>query len=256
MLESAENCLGSLDQSGKVVTLRSRPAEAAPAAQPLPSVIESVREMAAASAPVRAPVPPPIGAVSGDSEFVHLFIEEARENVAQIGALFPQWEQNPLELEALRDVRRSFHTLKGSGRMVGALRLGEFAWSIENLLNRVLSQTLTRSPEIVAVMHDAVALLPVLVDELEYGSPPVAAADAICRPRGRDLGARSRPPARRDTAGPGIGVPDRGGRRGVGRDGNGTTGGDRSRPGASGHLPQGNRGSRRRGSRLHKWALA
>jgi chemosensory pili system protein ChpA (sensor histidine kinase/response regulator) len=175
MLESAENCLGSLDQSGKVVTLRSRPAEAAP----LPSVIESVREMAASSAPVRAPVPPPIGAVSGDSEFVHLFIEEARENVAQISALFPQWEQNPLELEALRDVRRSFHTLKGSGRMVGALRLGEFAWSIENLLNRVLSQTLTRSPDIVAVMRDAVALLPVLVDELEYGSPPVAAADAI-----------------------------------------------------------------------------
>ena len=53
MLESAENCLGSLDQSGKVVTLRSRPAEAAPA-RSLPSVIESVREMAAASAPVRA----------------------------------------------------------------------------------------------------------------------------------------------------------------------------------------------------------
>ena len=175
MLESAENCLGSLDQSGKVVTLRSRPAEASP----LPSVIESVREMAAASAPVHAAAPPTVGAVSGDSEFVHLFIEEARENVAQIAALFPQWEQNPLELEALRDVRRSFHTLKGSGRMVGALRLGEFAWSIENLLNRVLSQTLTRSPEIVAVMHDAVALLPVLVDELEYGSPPVAAADAI-----------------------------------------------------------------------------
>ena len=176
MLESAENCLGSLDQAGKVVALRGRPAEAAPAPEPLPSVIENVREMAAA---VRAPVAPPAGAFSGDSEFVHLFIEEARENVAQIAALFPQWEQNPLEIEALRDVRRSFHTLKGSGRMVGALRLGEFAWTIENLLNRVLSQTLTRSPEIISVVRDAVAMLPVLIDELEYGSPPVGTADAI-----------------------------------------------------------------------------
>ena len=61
----------------------------------------------------------------------------------------------------------------------GPLRLGEFAWSIENLLNRVLSQTLTRSPDIIAVVRDAVAMLPVLVDELEYGSPPAPAADAI-----------------------------------------------------------------------------
>jgi chemosensory pili system protein ChpA (sensor histidine kinase/response regulator) len=195
MLESAETCLGSLDQPSKVVTLRGRAAEAAPAPQPLPSVIESVREMVAAPAPgpVRGPAPPATGAVSGDSEFLHLFVEEARENVLQIAALYPQWEQNPLEIEALRDVRRSFHTLKGSGRMVGALRLGEFAWSIENLLNRVLNQTLTRSPEIVAVVRDAVAMLPVMIDELEFASPPAAAADDIAARAdaisGRDAGA-------------------------------------------------------------------
>ena len=163
-------------------------------------------------------MPPPIGAVSGDPEFVHLFIEEARENVAQIAALFPQWEQNPLELEALRDVRRAFHTLKGSGRMVGALRLGEFAWSIENLLNRVLSQTLTRSPEIVAVVRDAVALLPVLVDELEYGSPPVAAADAVAARTDAISGREAGPLPAATLPGPAIRAADRGGRRGAGRD--------------------------------------
>jgi len=177
MLDSAETCLGSIDQAGKIVALRGRGAEPAPPAQPLPSVIESVREMVA-PAPART-FTPPLAAVSGDSEFVHLFIEEARENVAQIAELFPQWEQNPLEIEALRDVRRALHTLKGSGRMVGAMRLGEFAWCIENLLNRVLAQTLTRSPAIVAVVRDAVAMLPVLVDELEYRSPPTDTADGI-----------------------------------------------------------------------------
>jgi hypothetical protein len=30
--------------------------------------------------------------------------------------------------------------------MVGAQRLGEFSWSVESLLNRVISQTLSRSP--------------------------------------------------------------------------------------------------------------
>ena len=74
---------------------------------------------------------------------VKLFIEEAREELAKIQRGFPVWDQNPLEREALVTVRRSFHTLKGSGRMVGARELGEFAWSIENLLNRVLDNTLT-----------------------------------------------------------------------------------------------------------------
>ena len=141
-------------------------------------------------------------------------------------------------------MRRAFHTLKGSGRMVGALRLGEFSWSIENLLNRVISQTLTRSPEIVAVMRDAVALLPELVDEIEDGSPPVAAADAIAARADAISGREAGPLPAATLPGPASESADRGGRRGAGRDGDGTTGGDRSGPGAAGDLPQGNRGSR------------
>ncbi len=78
-------------------------------------------------------LPPPPGcaalAENADPELVKLFIEEAREELAKIERAFPVWDQNPLEREALVTVRRSFHTLKGSGRMVGARELGEFAWS-------------------------------------------------------------------------------------------------------------------------------
>ena len=93
--------------------------------------------------------------------------------------LFPKWEQNPLDLDSLRDLRRVFHTLKGSGRMVGARRVSEFSWSIESTLNRVISQTLLRSPEVVAVVRDAVAVLPSLVDELEHGSETPVDVSAI-----------------------------------------------------------------------------
>jgi chemosensory pili system protein ChpA (sensor histidine kinase/response regulator) len=198
MLENAEMCLTSLEQGhGKVVSLRGgqQPAAPAPAFAPLPSVIETVREMAAIAGVAPAVAP----AISGDPEFVQLFVEEARENVAYIAELFPQWERNPLEIDALRDVRRALHTLKGSGRMVGAHRLGEFCWSIENLLNRVLSQTMARSPEIVAIVREAVAMLPVLVDELEYRAPPGTSVDAIVARAnalsGRDTGAAAAVPA-------------------------------------------------------------
>ena len=80
-----------------------------------------------------------------DPEFLELFIEEAKDEIAKLKQLFPLWDENPQDQDSLVNVRRSFHTLKGSGRMVGAQLIGEFAWSVENLLNRVINKTLERS---------------------------------------------------------------------------------------------------------------
>ncbi|HEY4213355.1 MAG TPA: Hpt domain-containing protein [Steroidobacteraceae bacterium] len=118
-------------------------------------------------------------AESADPELVKLFIEEAHEELAKIKRCFPLWDQNPLDRESLITVRRSFHTLKGSGRMVGARDLGEFAWSIENLLNRVLDNTLSRSAAILEVLREGVAALPQLITNLETGQKPTADTASI-----------------------------------------------------------------------------
>jgi chemosensory pili system protein ChpA (sensor histidine kinase/response regulator) len=187
MLEAAEASLGDLEPSARVIPLREAASPAQPPAPGFESAASAAPEAPAADrsfAPPaggepRAPaareaerpaaprVAQAIAAV--DPEFVQLFVEEARENVARIAELFPRWEQDPADGEALRDLRRAFHTLKGSGRMVGAQRVGEFSWSIESLLNRVISATLPRSPEIVSVARDAVAAMPQLIDEIDGG---------------------------------------------------------------------------------------
>jgi chemosensory pili system protein ChpA (sensor histidine kinase/response regulator) len=209
VLESAESCLGDLDQApSKVVALRpartgEAEAEAASSpeiAAPAPPLAATPEEAPPAAGMPAAPMQPaPDIAADVDPEFVQLFAEEARENILLLRELFPQWEQNPLDVGALRDLRRVFHTLKGSGRMVGARRVSEFSWSVEGMLNRVISQTLPRSPEIVAVVRDAVAAMPLLVDELENGrEAPVdvagiaARADALS---GREATAVPLPPA-------------------------------------------------------------
>ncbi len=107
-----------------------------------------------------------------DPEFLELFIEEARDELAKLQQLLPRWDDNPQDQDALTNVRRSFHTLKGSGRLVGAQLIGEFAWSMENLLNRIISKTLDRTPQMLAVLKDAVAALPELVEQLESGRVP------------------------------------------------------------------------------------
>jgi chemosensory pili system protein ChpA (sensor histidine kinase/response regulator) len=196
MLDHAGESLASLEPmtAGKIVALRPRVEPAAPAIEPLaPPAAEAVpaaHEMPAApsvepaveprpSAVATAPAAPGELAAPVDPEFVQLFVEEARENVERLQAFFPQWEGNPLDGDALREVRRVFHTLKGSGRMVGANRIGEFSWCIQSLLDRVISQTLARSPDIVGIVREAVATMPALVEELERGAGPAVEIDAL-----------------------------------------------------------------------------
>ncbi len=109
-----------------------------------------------------------------DPELLELFIEEAKEEIGTIKRNLPQWAESPDDMETLITVRRSFHTLKGSGRMVGAERIGEYSWSIESLLNRLINRTLVRTPPMVEFILHAADAVPELVEQLEVGAEPTA----------------------------------------------------------------------------------
>src|SRR6185312_5594136 len=49
-------------------------------------------------------------------------------------------------------VRRGFHTLKGSGRMVGLTDLGELAYQVEKVHNRVLEEDRPATPALIAMI--------------------------------------------------------------------------------------------------------
>jgi chemosensory pili system protein ChpA (sensor histidine kinase/response regulator) len=109
-----------------------------------------------------------------DPELLELFIEEAKEEYASIKRKLPAWQQDPDDMETLITIRRSFHTLKGSGRMVGAERIGEYAWSIENLLNKLINRTLVCTPPMVDFIVASAAAVPQMIEQLEIGSRPAA----------------------------------------------------------------------------------
>ena len=74
-----------------------------------------------------------------DAEILEIFVEEIEEIFVELNTLFTTWLENPNDQEILTTIRRHFHTLKGSGRMVGAKSAGEVAWAVEDTLNRVIS---------------------------------------------------------------------------------------------------------------------
>jgi len=97
-----------------------------------------------------------------DEEIREVFVEEVGEEIANINVNLPAWKASPEDLDTLKNVRRSFHTLKGSGRLVGAAALGEFSWKIENMLNRVLDRTIQPDQNVQDVVDAAIATLPKL----------------------------------------------------------------------------------------------
>lgn len=99
-----------------------------------------------------------------DDEIIEIFVEEAAEVLEAIAEYFPRWAKNFDDDNALTEFRRAFHTLKGSGRMVGANDVGELAWSIENMLNRVLDKTITPGEPHVAIIEKVRHLFPDMVE--------------------------------------------------------------------------------------------
>ncbi|MCP4289553.1 MAG: response regulator [Gammaproteobacteria bacterium] len=104
-----------------------------------------------------------------DPEILEIFIEEATEELGAIQACLPRWCNDRTDSDALTTIRRSFHTLKGSGRLVGALDIGEFAWSIENLLNRVIEQTVEVTSDMITLLQEALDMLPQLIESQRSG---------------------------------------------------------------------------------------
>jgi len=142
-----------------------------PAVESMPlSIGEVLAEPVAAINPpaAEAPLsllPPPADEEPLDDELLEVFVEELDEVRGTLSQYLPRWQAAPTDSTLQGEVRRAFHTLKGSGRMVRALVIGELAWSVENLLNRVLDGTRAASAEVLEVTAEVAALLPDLRDE-------------------------------------------------------------------------------------------
>lgn len=73
-----------------------------------------------------------------DDELLDVFVTEAEEVLATLAENIQALRVNLTDANALAELRRAYHTLKGSGRTVGLATLGDVAWAIETLLNHVI----------------------------------------------------------------------------------------------------------------------
>lgn len=103
-----------------------------------------------------------------DPEILDIFVEEVGEVLEAINGSLPCWVENTEDREAGATVRRAFHTLKGSGRMVGASDIGDLAWSIENMLNQVMDGSIVMDAPRLNLVGEARDAVPALIDAFEH----------------------------------------------------------------------------------------
>ncbi|TAL11096.1 MAG: hypothetical protein EPO03_00500, partial [Porticoccaceae bacterium] len=122
--------------------------------------------------PAVGPAPTAIGApaseAGADPEIREIFVEEAREVLESIRNL--ETRSPGADTEVLADLRRGFHTLKGSGRMVDAKAIAELAWAVESLLNKVRDGYIPWSVPVAEVVSGAIIKLPKLIEAFAAGT--------------------------------------------------------------------------------------
>lgn len=135
--------------------------------------------------PAPGPVPTALGNpasdVGADPEICEIFVAEAREVLESLREL--ETRSPETSAEVLADLRRGFHTLKGSGRMVGATAIAALAWAVENLLNRIRDGYAPWSAAVAEVVSGAIVELPELIEAFAEGTAHELGATAtrLCR---------------------------------------------------------------------------
>lgn len=102
-----------------------------------------------------------------DAELLEIFLTEADEVLAAVRENIPLSRHEPHNQEYLIRLRRSFHTLKGSGRMVGLNVFGEGAWNIEQVMNLWLSETRDGTEALYQLLEYAASEMLAWVEELK-----------------------------------------------------------------------------------------
>lgn len=103
---------------------------------------------------------------SSDDELAEVYLEETQEIFENINAALDEAIAKPSDKNPLITLRRAYHTLKGSGRMVGLNALGDAAYAIESFLNKWIAEDKTATKDVITMIRNSTDQFRNWVEEL------------------------------------------------------------------------------------------
>ena len=132
----------------------------------LQDIVAATSSAPEASAPV-ADLALPSSDEAIDAELLDIFLSEAEEVLTFVSEILPLSQKDNDNQDYLTSLRRSFHTLKGSSRMVGLNVFGETAWNVEQVMNLWLSESRSGNEDLYALLSHAASEMGLWVEELK-----------------------------------------------------------------------------------------
>ncbi len=126
-----------------------------------------LRKLRSRGASVAAPASAPQD--DADAEIRDVFLAELADVTQALRSACADWRARPADADALKRLRRGFHTLKGSAPLVGATALSECCRQFEQLVSRFAERPAT--PDMVRVVEYAIQLLPACADAIRAVRP-------------------------------------------------------------------------------------
>ncbi|MBP8019188.1 MAG: Hpt domain-containing protein, partial [Hylemonella sp.] len=146
-------------------------------APPLPAATPAIVQLAIGR-PLPAPMPQtavaqhesPQVLSDEEAELQGIFLDEAREVVETGKTAVAVLDGEPSNLDQMTALRRAFHTLKGSSRMVGLNLFGEAAWAMEQVLNTWLADRKPATMELRTLSEQALSAFEQWTQDIAAGS--------------------------------------------------------------------------------------
>ncbi|MCR1288014.1 chemotaxis protein CheW [Shouchella clausii] len=92
-------------------------------------------------------------------DYIGMFLEEADEHLQAMNAKLLQLEQDPFDKDAIAEIFRSAHTLKGMSATMGFNAMAELTHSLENLLDAMRDGNIEAGAGEIDLLFDAVEYL-------------------------------------------------------------------------------------------------
>ena len=136
--------------------------------------------------------------IASDADLLPVFLEEADEVLAGLGSAVACLRADSGDAQALASLRRGFHTLKGSGRMLGLAHLGEICFALERLFDARVHRGDGADPALMRLLDLALPRMRSWVDALRRDASVRIEADDLMQLIGHAAG--SSVPAQADSA--------------------------------------------------------
>lgn len=114
-----------------------------------------------------------------EEDLIEIFLEEAKDILVNLKQNLKNLKSDFYDFEQLKQVHRYFHTLKGSGRMIGLRHFGDVMFAVEDLLKRWNRTAKPANAELFKLLTEATAMVEKDVQQLEKENRIVVSAKHI-----------------------------------------------------------------------------